>query len=63
MTALQAAGYIDGNGEQDELNKRILNLVPYEDIQEESARHLAWLSVKTSLLMAVQKLKNEQENG
>ena len=55
MTALQAAGYIDGNGSQDELNKRILNLLPYQDIPGEEARHISWLSVKRSLLSQPEK--------
>ena len=50
MHALEAAGYIDGAGKQDELNKRILNLVPYPLIPTEQARHLCWLAVKAALV-------------
>lgn len=50
MTALEAAGYIDGAGEQDELNKKIKNLVPYSLIPDEQAKHLCWLALKRALL-------------
>ncbi len=49
MTALEAAGYIDGAGAQDELNKKINNLVPYQQLPSEQARHLCWMAVKQAL--------------
>ncbi len=52
MTALEAAGYIDGAGTQDELNKKINNLVPYQQLPSEQARHLCWMAVKQALLHA-----------
>lgn len=54
MTALEAAGYIDGGGKQDELNKKIKNLVPYNQIPDEEGRHLCWLGLKQALLNAKQ---------
>lgn len=50
MTTLEAAGYIDGAGEQDELNKKIKNLVPYSSLPDEEAKHLCWLALKRALL-------------
>ena len=50
MTALEAAGYIDGSGVQDELNKKMKNLVPYSQIPDEEAKHLCWLALKRALL-------------
>lgn len=50
MTSLETAGYIDGNGVQDELNKRICNLVPYELLPTEEAKHLCWLGLKQVLI-------------
>ena len=50
MTSLETAGYIDGNGAQDELNKKICNLVPYELLPSEEAKHLCWLGLKQVLI-------------
>ena len=50
MTNLEAAGYINGTGFQDELNKKINNLVPYQLLPDEQARHLCWLGLKHALL-------------
>ena len=50
MTALEAAGYIDGAGKQDELNKKMLNLVSYQELPDEESRHLCWVGVKLALL-------------
>ena len=50
MTALMADGYIDGNGQQDELNKKIKNLVPYKQLPDEVACHISWVAVKAALL-------------
>ena len=50
MTALMADGYIDGNGQQDELNKKVKNLVPYKQLPDEAARHISWVAVKAALL-------------
>lgn len=52
MTALEAAGYIDGHDVQDELNKKIRNLVPYQDLPDEESRHLCWVGLKLALLHA-----------
>ena len=62
MTALQAAGYIDGAGQQDELNKKIKNLLPYSLLPDEDARHLPWLAVKLAL-MADPQPENLPEDG
>ena len=61
MTQLEAAGYIDGGDTQDELNKKIAHLVPYDLLPSEEARHLSWLAVKAALLS--QNPVNEQNNG
>ncbi|MBQ3812470.1 MAG: hypothetical protein II841_02775, partial [Bacteroidales bacterium] len=50
MTSLVTAGYIDGAGKQDELNKKVCNLVPYQDLPDEQSRHLCWLGLKQVLL-------------
>ncbi len=50
MNALKAAGYIDGAGKQDELNKAMRNLVSYQDLPDEESRHICWLSVKRALM-------------
>ena len=50
MTALEAAGYIDGAGVQDELNKKVVGMVPYQALPDENARHLCWLGLKEALL-------------
>ena len=50
MTSLVTAGYIDGAGKQDELNKKVCNLVPYQDLRDEQSRHLCWLGLKQVLL-------------
>ena len=50
ITALQAAGYIDGGTEQDELNKKIKNLRTYEHITDEKDHHISWLAVKAAIL-------------
>ena len=62
MTQLQAAGYIDGGNTQDELNKKIKNLVPYDLLPSEEARHLPWLALKVSLL-SEKPSKEEENNG
>lgn len=49
MRALEASGYIDGAGVQDELNKKINGLVPYQDLPDEEARHKCWLALKKGL--------------
>ena len=49
MNALKAAGYIDGAGRQDELNKTMRNLVPYADLPDEESRHICWVSLKRAL--------------
>ena len=49
MRALEASGYIDGAGVQDELNKKINGLVPYQDLPDEAARHKCWLALKKAL--------------
>lgn len=49
MRALEASGYIDGAGVQDELNKKIVGLVPYQDLPDEEARHKCWLALKKGL--------------
>ena len=50
MTSLEAAGYIDGDGVQDELNKKVAGMVPYSALPDEKARHLCWLGLKEALL-------------
>ncbi len=52
MTALMSDGYIDGNGMQDELNKKIKNLVSYKQLPDEQARHISWAAVKAALQWA-----------
>lgn len=52
MTALMSDGYIDGNGMQDELNKKIKNLVSYKQLPDEKARHISWAAVKAALQWA-----------
>lgn len=50
MTALEAAGYINGADVQDELNKKMRNLVSYQDLPDEASRHLCWLALKQALM-------------
>ena len=50
MSALQAAGYIDGGDIQDELNMKIRHLVIYDEVPDEEQRHICWRAVKTILL-------------
>ena len=50
MTSFMAAGYIDGNGTQDELNMKIKNLVSYKLLPDEKARHISWVATKAVLL-------------
>ncbi len=50
MTSFMAAGYIDGNGTQDELNMKIKNLVSYKLLPDEEARHVSWVATKAVLL-------------
>lgn len=52
MTSLEAAGYIDGAGVQDELNKKIAGLVPYQSLPDEAARHLCWIGLREALMQS-----------
>ncbi len=50
QTSLEAAGYIDGAGVQDELNKKVAGMVPYQALPNEAARHLCWIGLREALL-------------